>query len=119
MIRDHIQVITKLNDNADIQNLRDDLQRLKGGGSRTVNIPLNRLNKSQNRPGMRTGRSKATLVEGQNENMMSKISQANMKMSNLQRLKTEREQFILQGYDDSHPFIKQIDNAINQLEEVR
>lgn len=117
LIKDHMTIIAKLNDNAQIQNLRQDLNNLRGtneyGAGHTGDFNAF-MSSKRSRP----GQSKLEVSEVQNKMRLDRVSQANLKMSNLQRLKVEREQFLLQGYADDDPVILEMDKIIKQLNQV-
>lgn len=104
-------MITKLNDNAQIKNLRNDLNRLKGGNDLQTSEFQDYLNSKKNKTGQ------LEISEVRNKERQGRISQANIKRSNLLRLKAEKEQFLIQGYTEDDPLILHLNKAIKLNEE--
>ena len=97
-MKQYIETMTKANDLQDLHSLRKDIQRLKSPN------PY------------------ATYTMGDGDNMyVSHVDDSNFlatgdPASTIQRLETERQQLMLQGYDTKDPLVQQIDETIAHMQ---
>ena len=118
LIRDHINLMTKMNETTQIAGLRQDLKKLQG---RTPEDYFEGVLYSKGgAPGYlanKKGRnSNVVLSQIHDDHGIFSIAKDNQNQAHLQRLIDDREQLVLQGYAENDPLIMTMNQEIKRLQ---